>query len=55
MQSALRGSTLSALEREVVGLAVSHENASRYSMAAHSTFAAGAGALGRDAGRAARR
>ena len=34
MQTALRGSTLSALEREVVGLAVSHENASRYSMAA---------------------
>ena len=44
MQSALRGSALSALEREVVGLSVSRENASPYSMAAHSTFAAGAGA-----------
>ena len=44
MQSALRASGLSALEREVVGLAVSHQNASPYSMAAHSTFAAGAGA-----------
>jgi len=44
MQSALRGSGLSALEREVVGLTVSHENASPYSMAAHSTFAAKAGA-----------
>jgi uncharacterized peroxidase-related enzyme len=44
MQSALRGSGLSPLEREVVGLTVSHENASPYSMAAHSTFAAGAGA-----------
>jgi uncharacterized peroxidase-related enzyme len=46
MQSALRGSTLGAAEREVVGLAVSHENTSAYSMAAHSTFAAGAGASG---------
>jgi len=44
MQTALRGTGLSALEREVVGLTVSHENASPYSMAAHSTFAAGAGA-----------
>jgi len=44
LQSALRGTGLSGLEREVVGLAVSHENASPYSMAALSTFAAGAGA-----------
>ena len=45
MQSALRGTAaLSPLEREVVGIAVSYENRSRYSMAAHSTFAAGAGA-----------
>jgi uncharacterized peroxidase-related enzyme len=44
MQSALRSTGLSGLEREVVGLAVSHHNASPYSMAAHSTFAAGAGA-----------
>ena len=46
MQSALRGSALDALEREVVGLTVSHENACAYSMAAHSTFAARAGATG---------
>jgi alkylhydroperoxidase family enzyme len=44
LQTALRGTRLSALEREVVGLTVSLENASPYSMAAHSTFAAGAGA-----------
>jgi alkylhydroperoxidase family enzyme len=44
MQSALRATRLSALEREVVGVTVSRENASPYSMAAHSTFAAGAGA-----------
>jgi AhpD family alkylhydroperoxidase len=45
MQSALRRSAqLSPLEREVVGITVSHANESRYSMAAHSTFAAGAGA-----------
>jgi uncharacterized peroxidase-related enzyme len=45
MQSALRGvSTLTALEREVVGITVSYANRSPYSMAAHSTFAAGAGA-----------
>jgi alkylhydroperoxidase family enzyme len=44
VQSALRGTRLAPLEREVLGLAVSHENASPYSMAAHSTFAAGAGA-----------
>jgi uncharacterized peroxidase-related enzyme len=45
MQSALRRSTqLSPLEREVVGITVSHANRSRYSMAAHSAFAATAGA-----------
>jgi uncharacterized peroxidase-related enzyme len=45
MQSALRGTAqLSPLEREVVGIAVSRANRSRYSMAAHSTFAAAAGA-----------
>ena len=44
LQGSLRGSTLSPLEREVAGLAVSFENDCAYSMAAHSTFAAGAGA-----------
>ncbi len=45
MQSALRGtSKLSAVEREVVGLIVSHGNRCPYSMAAHSTFAIAAGA-----------
>jgi alkylhydroperoxidase family enzyme len=44
LQGALRGSALSPLEREVVGITVSRENASPYSMAAHSTFAARAGA-----------
>jgi uncharacterized peroxidase-related enzyme len=45
MQSALRGtSRLTGVEREVVGLAVSYANRSAYSMAAHSTFARGAGA-----------
>ena len=45
MQSALRGeSQLTALEREVVGLTVSHANRCPYSMAAHSTFAKRAGA-----------
>ena len=45
MQSALRGtSQLTALEREVVGLTVSHANRCPYSLAAHSTFAKGAGA-----------
>lgn len=39
MQSALRGSALTPVEREVVGLTVSLENTSEYSMAAHSTFA----------------
>jgi AhpD family alkylhydroperoxidase len=44
LQGSLRGTTLSPLEREVAGLAVSFENDCAYSMAAHSTFAAGAGA-----------
>jgi AhpD family alkylhydroperoxidase len=44
LQGSLRGSTLSPLEREVAGLAVSFENDCAYSMAAHSTFAAAAGA-----------
>jgi AhpD family alkylhydroperoxidase len=44
LQGSLRGTTLSPLEREVAGLAVSIENDCAYSMAAHSTFAAGAGA-----------
>jgi uncharacterized peroxidase-related enzyme len=45
MQSALRGTSgLTAVEREVVGLSVSYANQSAYSMAAHSTFATGAGA-----------
>lgn len=44
MQAALRGSSLSQVEREVVGLTVSWENSSAYAMAAHSTFAQAAGA-----------
>jgi uncharacterized peroxidase-related enzyme len=44
LQQSLRGSSLSGLEREVVGLTVSFDNACAYSMAAHSTFAAGHGA-----------
>lgn len=44
LQSALRGSHLTALEREVVGLTVSRFNDCAYSLAAHSRFAAGAGA-----------
>jgi AhpD family alkylhydroperoxidase len=44
LQGALRGSRLSALEREVVGITVSRANASPYSLAAHSTFAVRAGA-----------
>src|SRR5262245_52227053 len=44
MQTALRGSKLTGVEREVVGLTVSHENESPYSMAAHSTFASAQGA-----------
>ena len=44
MQTALRGSRLTALEREVVGLTVSRSNESAYSLAAHSAFATRAGA-----------
>jgi AhpD family alkylhydroperoxidase len=44
LQETLRASTLSALEREVVGVTVSVANAAPYSIAAHSTFAAAAGA-----------
>jgi AhpD family alkylhydroperoxidase len=44
LQGALRGSTLSPLEREVAGLVVSVESDCAYSMAAHSTFAVAAGA-----------
>jgi uncharacterized peroxidase-related enzyme len=44
MQAALGQSKLSQVEREVVGLTVSWENSSSYAMAAHSTFAQGAGA-----------
>ena len=44
LQGSLRKSTLSPLEREVAGLAVSFENDCTYSMAAHSTFAVAAGA-----------
>jgi uncharacterized peroxidase-related enzyme len=42
LQGALRQSQLSTVEREVVGLTVSWENSSAYSMAAHSAFAQGA-------------
>ncbi len=42
-QTALRGSRLTALEREVVGITVSRWNDAPYSLAAHSVFAAGAG------------
>jgi uncharacterized peroxidase-related enzyme len=44
VQTALRGSALTALEREVVALTVSRASRCPYSMAAHSAFAAGAGA-----------
>jgi AhpD family alkylhydroperoxidase len=44
MQSALRKSTLSGVEREVVGLTVSRANSSEYSLAAHATFARAQGA-----------
>jgi AhpD family alkylhydroperoxidase len=44
LQGALRGTTLSALEREVVGVTVSVANAAPYSIAAHTAFAVGAGA-----------
>ena len=43
MQSALRRSALTPAEREIVGITVSRENGSAYSMAAHSTFAERAG------------
>ena len=43
MQTALRGSRLTALEREVVGITVSRFNDAPYSLAAHSVFAAGGG------------
>jgi AhpD family alkylhydroperoxidase len=43
LQTALRGSRLTALEREVVGITVSRFNDAPYSLAAHSVFAAGAG------------
>ena len=39
MQTALRSSTLSGLEREVVGVTVSRFNDCAYSLAAHSKFA----------------
>jgi uncharacterized peroxidase-related enzyme len=44
VQSNLRSSNLTPVEREVVGLAVSFWNSSEYSMAAHSTFAGAHGA-----------
>ena len=44
VQSALRQSALTGVEREVVGLTVSYANTSEYSMAAHSAVAAGNGA-----------
>jgi uncharacterized peroxidase-related enzyme len=43
MQSSLRRSDLAPAEREIVGLTVSRENESSYSMAAHSAFAERAG------------
>jgi AhpD family alkylhydroperoxidase len=43
MQSGLRRSSLTAAEREIVGITVSRENGSPYSMAAHSAFAERAG------------
>jgi AhpD family alkylhydroperoxidase len=43
LQRVLRETTLSALEREVVGITVSAENECEYSLAAHSAFARGAG------------
>lgn len=39
MQSSLRRSSLTGVEREVVGLTTSRANSCEYSMAAHSTFA----------------
>jgi uncharacterized peroxidase-related enzyme len=43
LQQRLGASTLTGLEREVIGLTVSFENACTWSMAAHSTFAAAQG------------
>jgi AhpD family alkylhydroperoxidase len=43
LQTALRGTRLTALEREVVGVTVSRFNESPYSLAAHSVFASAAG------------
>ena len=43
LQGALRETRLTPLEREVVGLTVSAENACEYSLAAHSVFARNAG------------
>ena len=39
LQTALRSTTLTGLEREVVGITVSRHNDCAYSLAAHSTFA----------------
>ena len=44
LQTSLRGSTLTGLEREVVGIAVSRHNRCEYSLAAHSSFARAQGA-----------
>jgi uncharacterized peroxidase-related enzyme len=44
LQATLRQTTLGAVEREVVGVAVSHANDCAYSIAAHSAFAGGLGA-----------
>ena len=44
LQQRLQASSLTGLEREVIGLTVSFENACTWSMAAHSTFAAAQGA-----------
>ncbi|HEV8164507.1 MAG TPA: carboxymuconolactone decarboxylase family protein, partial [Actinomycetota bacterium] len=44
LQQRLQASSLTGLEREVVGLTVSFENTCTWSVAAHSTFAAAQGA-----------
>jgi uncharacterized peroxidase-related enzyme len=44
LQALLQATSLTGLEREVVGLTVSFENACGWSMAAHSTFAKAQGA-----------
>jgi uncharacterized peroxidase-related enzyme len=44
LQALLQATSLTGLEREVVGLTVSFENACSWSMAAHSTFARAQGA-----------